>query len=76
MTQEQSASLLQAYRMAVAAEQDGIADMLEDVILVEMGKSEVSVMRGIKVGDNPLEPPWKATCGPDVVPLISKEENI
>lgn len=88
MTQEQNAKLLQAYRAAIAAGQDGIADALEDVILAEMGKSEVSVpvMRGVKVGDKSLEPPWKVTCGPDVVPLgggmtvttdhLGKEETI
>lgn len=74
MTQEQNAKLLQAYRAAIAAGQDGIADALEDVILAEMGKSKVPVTRGIKVGDNPLEPPWKVTCGPDVVPLDAKME--
>ena len=36
MTEENKAKLLQAYRAAVAAGQDGIADMLEDVILGEM----------------------------------------
>lgn len=54
MTQEQNAKLLQAYRAAIAAGQDGIADMLEDVILDEMSKEE---------------PTWKVTCSPDVVPL-------
>ena len=69
MTQEQNARLLQAYRAAIEAEQDGIADLLEDAILEEMGKNKVSVMRGIKVDGKSLEPPWNVTCGPDIVPL-------
>ena len=69
MTREQNARLLQAYRAAIAAGQDGIADSLEDVILELMGKNEVSVMRGIKVAGKSLEPPWSVTCGPDIVPL-------
>jgi len=76
MTQEQNAKLLQAYRAAIEAGQNEIADMLEKVILAEMGKSEVKVpiMRGIKVGDQSLEPPWHVTCGPDVVSLDAKME--
>ena len=74
--QEQDAKLLQAYRAAIAAGQDGIADLLEEVILAEMGKNEVKVpvMRGIKVGDESLEPTWRVTCGPDVVPSGAKIE--
>lgn len=73
MTQEQNAKLLQAYRAAIAAKQDGIADMLEDVILGEMGSGEVKVpvMRGIKIGDGEpqVKPSWNISCGPDIVPL-------
>ena len=36
MTPESNASLLQAYKYAVEAGQDGIADLLESVILSEM----------------------------------------
>ncbi len=77
MTQEQNAKLLQAYRAAIAAGQDGIADMLEDVILEMMGSGEVKVPvipPGIMTGDGvkQIEPPWKVTCGPDVTPLGAK----
>ena len=76
MTEENAAKVIQAYKYAIMADQDGITDLLEDVILDEMGKSEVKVpvMRGIKVGDESLEPPWRVTCGPDVVSLGAKME--
>lgn len=66
MTQEQNAKLLQAYRAAIAAEQDGIADALEDVILEEMDEARPSP---IFIGESrtTTEPLWKVTCGPDVV---------
>lgn len=46
MTQEQNTKLLQAYRAAISAGQDGIADMLEDVILEKMGPKS-PVMREV-----------------------------
>lgn len=68
MSKETNATLLRAYRSAVEAGQDVIADMLEDVILEKMGeKKSAPVMRS---DDHSLtESPWKITCGPDVVPL-------
>ena len=78
MTQETQAKLLQVYRAAIEAEQDGIADMLEDVILDVMGSGEVKVpvMRGIKIGDGEpqVKPPWNVTCGPNIVPLSGTME--
>ena len=71
MSKETDATLLRAYRSAVEASQDVIADMLEDVILEKMGeKKSVPVMRS---DDHSwTEPPWKVTCGPDVVPLDAR----
>lgn len=73
MTQEQNAKLLQAYRAAIAAEQDGIADALEDVILEEMDEARPSP---IFIGESrtTTEPSWKVTCGPDVVSTGTKME--
>jgi len=45
MTEENKARLMQAYRAAVAAGQDGIADMLEDVILGEMVQKKTVTWR-------------------------------
>ena len=47
MTEENKARLMQAYRAAVAAGQDGIADMLEDVILGEMGQEKTVTWRDV-----------------------------
>ena len=68
MKKENQALLLQAYRAAIAAEQDGIADMLEDVIIGEM---EEAMLSPIVIGESKTttDPPWKITCGPDIVPL-------
>ena len=44
MTSENQVKLLQAYTLALQAEQDGIAELLEDIILAEM-KGVSSVMR-------------------------------
>lgn len=87
MTQDSQENLLMAYRVALVDKQDGIANLLEKVILAEMGSSAyIPVTRGIKVGDESLEPPWKATCGPDMLPRgvgmtvttdhLGKEETI
>ena len=60
MTDESKAKLLQAYRAAVEAEQDVIADMIEDVILDVMGGGTPwMVTRGPRTT---LEPPWNVTC--------------
>lgn len=67
MKKENRALLLQAYRAAIAAEQDGIADMLEDVILGEMDDKSSPIVIGNS--KTTMEPPWKITCGPDIVPL-------
>lgn len=43
MTPENQAKLLQAYKMSIEACQDGIADILEDVILGEMEHAKPTV---------------------------------
>jgi len=69
MTKDGRAALLKAYRMAIEAGQGEIADLLEKVMLAEMGSSVyIPATREIKVGDESLEPPWKVTCGSDAVP--------
>lgn len=72
MTEESRTLLLQAYRAAIAAGQDSIANMLEDVILGEMGDDEppiayrlpITVGNGVDRGfTNPTyQPPYKVTC--------------
>jgi hypothetical protein len=66
MIDEGKANLLRAYRLAVEAGQDGIADLLEDVILGLMGSESPSpiVIGGSRTT---TEPPWRVTCGPYVV---------
>ena len=68
MSKETNATLLRAYRSAVEAGQDTIADMLEDVVLEKMCES---VQYPIAIGTTrtTTEPPWRVTCGPDVVSL-------
>ena len=79
MTNEGKANLLRAYRLAVEAGQDGIADMLEDVILAEM--CAVPAIIGSRTT---TETPWRVTYGPYVVDTkmqctgidpMSKEES-
>ena len=68
MSKETNATLLRAYRSAVEAGQDVIADMLEDVILERMDeKKSAPVMRSDDRSWTEL--PWKITCGTDAVPL-------
>lgn len=78
MKRETKEALLRAYRTAIEAGQNEIADMLENVILAEMGLSEVKVpaMRGIKVGDGEqqIKMPWHVTCEPGVTLLGAKME--
>jgi len=71
MTQEQSANLLQAYRAAIAAGQDGIADLLEDAILEEMDEARPSPIV-IEEGRATIDPPWSVTCDPGVTLLGAK----
>jgi hypothetical protein len=68
MTQESNAALLQAYKYATEADQDGIADLLETVILELMGSGNQSP---IILGDSrtTTDQPWKISCGPDIVTL-------
>jgi len=68
MTQESNAALLQAYKYATEANQDGIADLLETVILELMEEARPSQ---IVIGDSrtTTEPSWKTSCGPAIVPL-------
>lgn len=74
MTGESQAKLLQAYRAAIEAGQDGIADMLETVILELMEESKPSP---IVIGESrtTTEPPWKTSCGPNIVPLGGTTER-
>lgn len=78
MKRETKEALIRAYRTAIEAGQNEIADMLEDVILAEMGLSEVKVpaMRGIKIGDREtqIETPWHVTCEPVTTLLGAKME--
>jgi len=68
MKEDSQAKLLQAYRAAIEAGQDGIADMLEDVII---GELEEAKLYPIVIGESrtTTEPPWKTSCGPAIVPL-------
>lgn len=74
MKRETQEALLRAYRTAIQAGQNEIADTLEDVILAEMGLSEVKVpvMRDIKTGDGEqqIKLPWNVTCEPPGVTLL------
>jgi hypothetical protein len=86
MTDEGKANLLRAYRLAIEAGQDGIADMLEDVILAEM--CAVPAIIGSRTTTEPpwttTEPLWSVLRGPDVLDVkmqctgidpMSKEES-
>jgi len=64
MTDESNAKLLQAYKYATEAEQDGIADLLEDVIL-ELMDGEKLGMVTIGATDE-IRPSW-CTNGPITV---------
>lgn len=70
MTDVSNAALLQAYKDAIEANEDGIAELLKTVIL-ELMRGE----RSIVIGESrtTTEPPWKVTCGPDIVPLDSEK---
>ena len=62
MTQKQNARLLRAYRAAICAEQDGIADALECVILDEMcGQYPVTISSPI-MPNKTVEQPFVTTC--------------
>lgn len=62
MTKENKAKLMQAYRAAVAAGQDEIADMLEDVILGEMGREKTVTWRDVPNID--MGPMYNALSSP------------
>ena len=69
MKPENQAQLLRAYRMAVEAEQDGIADILEDIIIGEMDAA---------VACKPFTPAFRPRESPDSYisvtdALLSKE---
>ena len=74
MTQESNAALLQAYKYATEADQDGIADLLETVILELMEESKPSP---IVIGESrtTTEPPWNISCRPNIVPLGGTTER-
>ena len=67
MTSECNGKLLQAYRLAISEGHDGIADLLETVILELMGDANPSpiIIGGSKTT---TEPPWRVTCNPLSVP--------
>lgn len=46
MTEEYNAKLLIAYKFAIEASQDGISDVLEDVILAVMNGGQGVTLRG------------------------------
>jgi len=66
MTDVSNAALLQAYKDAIEANEDGIAELLKTVILEAMRDE-----RAIVIGESrtTTEPPWNVTCGPDIVSL-------
>jgi hypothetical protein len=66
MTDESRAKLLQAYKFAVEADQDGIADLLEGVILDVMDGERTSST--VIEPRNTLEPPWRVEATPLFVP--------
>lgn len=75
MTQGQNAKLLQAYRTAIAAGQNGIADALEDVILEKMDEARLSpIFIDESRTTTTTEPPWNVTCEPGVTLLGAKME--
>ena len=68
MTDVSNAALLQAYKDAIEANEDGIAELLKTVIL-ELMKDERTSQ--IVIGESRImtEPPWNVTCDSDIVPL-------
>lgn len=74
MSKETNATLLRAYRSAVEAGQDVIADMLEDVVLEKMDESAQYPITTIGTTRTTTEPPWRVTCGTDAMPLGAKME--
>jgi hypothetical protein len=68
MTDVSNAALLQAYKDAIEANEDGIAELLKTVIL-ELMKDERTSQIAIGESRITAEPPWNVTCGPDIVPL-------
>lgn len=68
MTEVSNAALLQAYKDAIEANEDSIAELLKTVIL-ELMSGERTYPIVINRPRNTLEPPWTVTCGPDTVPL-------
>ena len=76
MTCENQEALIRAYRTAIEAGQSEIAELLEKLILSEMGPNG-PVMRGIKVEPKevaPIETPWHVTCEPVTTLLGEKME--
>ena len=74
MTDENQAKLLTAYKHVIEAEQDGIAELLEDVILGEMEQRPTVTLRGdaprtAPIDNMPLIPPFGSrhvvTCESD-----------
>lgn len=69
MSKETNATLLRAYRSAVEAGQDTIADMLEDVVLEKMNESAQYPITTIGTTRTTTEPPWRVTCRSNVLSL-------
>jgi len=76
MTEENKKMLMQAYRAAVAAGQDGIADMLEGVILGEMGQEKTVTWRDApKVAPLDNMPPTITCSGERAIGRESRAED-
>ena len=76
MTNENKAKLVQAYRAAVAAGQDEIADLLEDVIFGEMGKEKTVAWRdAMKVAPLDNMPPTITCSGEGSIRSESRAED-
>lgn len=59
MTDESNAKLLQAYKYATEADQDGIADLLGDVILELMGGEKLGM---VTIGaTDEIRPSWQTS---------------
>jgi hypothetical protein len=68
MTDVSNAALLQAYKDAIEANEDGIAELLKTVIL-ELMKDERTSQIAIGESRITTEPPWNVTCGTDTMLL-------
>ena len=75
MTYENQAKLVEAYKFAICAEQDGIADLLEDLILSEMEQSVTLPHLTPKVAEPDNMPPIPAYGNRNVVTCATGKED-